>query len=200
MSETYLGERTPGDSGDLLTAITFIARSLMGQAWTATLVKVVAVHGGGVDSGPPQVDVQPLVNQLDGFSQPTPHGTVTRLPCARIQAGMAAIVCDPLVGDIGLAVFASHDITAVLATGQQSNPGSRRRFDPSDGMYVLTLIGAAPTQLALQISASGVEILGDNGNLWVEGNLGSGNGVSGMFPTLTGQTVTVTNGVITNIF
>lgn len=144
MSETYLGSRTPGDSGDLFTAISFIAKQIQEQGWTCTLVKVLAVYGGGVDV-PGQVDVQPTVNQLNGFSQPTPHGTISKLPFGRVQFGTSAIICDPAVGDIGLACFASHDISAVLATGDIANPGSRRRFDPSDGMYVISLIGQAPT-------------------------------------------------------
>lgn len=38
------------------------------------------------------------------------------------------------------------------------------------------------------------------GNVFVTGNLGSSSGVTGSFTTPTGQTVTVTNGLITNIF
>lgn len=49
------------------------------------------------------------------------------------------------------------------------------------------------------IDAAGVRITGDNGNLDVAGNLTAGNGVSGAFTTPTGQTVTVQNGIVTNI-
>ena len=52
----------------------------------------------------------------------------------------------------------------------------------------------------LQVAPSGVFIAGDNGNLAVAGNISAGNGVSGSFTTPTGQTVTVSNGIVTGIF
>jgi len=144
VSDTYLGTRIPGDTGDLLTAIHFIARQVQEQGWTATIVQVLAVYGGGLNP-PGTVDVQPMVAMLNGLNQPTPHSTVRKLPFGRIQFGESAIVCDPKVGDVGLAVFASHDISAAVASGQPSNPGSRRRFSPNDGIYVISLIGKQPT-------------------------------------------------------
>ena len=47
----------------------------------------------------------------------------------------------------------------------------------------------------LQLLESGIAAY-----LFVDGNLGAGNGASGSFTTPTGQTVTVTNGIVTNIF
>jgi hypothetical protein len=47
---------------------------------------------------------------------------------------------------------------------------------------------------------TGATIQGANGNLWVEGNLGAGNGATGSFTTPSGQTVMVQNGIITNIY
>ena len=198
--DNYIGNSTPSDTSDLLTAMAFIARQIHEAGWTATVVQVMAVYGGGPSAGPPLVDVQPLVNQINGHGQPTSQCSISKIPCGRIQTGTAAIVCDPQVGDIGLAIFADHDITSVIATGKQSNPGSWRRFDPSDGIYVITLIGAAPSSVSVTLSESGIVIGGTNGNLFVAGNLGAGNGVSGSFTTPTGQTVTVTNGIITNIY
>ena len=52
----------------------------------------------------------------------------------------------------------------------------------------------------LQVGPAGVLIAGPSGNLFVNGNLGAGNGATGVFTTPTGQTVIVTNGIITNIF
>lgn len=52
----------------------------------------------------------------------------------------------------------------------------------------------------LQVSPTGVRIAGDNGNLFVENNLGCGNGVSGSFTTPTGQTVMVSQGIIIGIY
>jgi hypothetical protein len=201
MSDTYsgyLGSRTPGDVNGFLNAVAFIARQVVEKGWSTMPVKVLAVHGGGAAAGPPTVDVLPLVNQINGFGQPTPHGTIYKLPTARTQSGLAAIVCDPSVGDIGVAVFASHDITAVVATGNISNPGSRRRFDPSDGIYVITIIGAAPSDCAVILDNTGVEVSGNNANVYVGQNLGAGNGVSTSFPAGS-QTVTVLSGIIVEV-
>jgi len=38
-----------------------------------------------------------------------------------------------------------------------------------------------------------------DGNMSVSGNLSAGNGITCMFTTLTGQTVTVQNGIVTNL-
>lgn len=43
-------------------------------------------------------------------------------------------------------------------------------------------------------------LVGVNGNMNVSGNLSAGNGITCTFTTLTGQTVTVQNGIVTNIF
>lgn len=70
--------------------------------------------------------------------------------------------------------------------------------DPSS--LVLYPVKGNPGQIALQISPSGVLITGTDGNLSVAGNISAGNGASGSFTTPTGQTVTVTNGIVTNLF
>lgn len=64
---------------------------------------------------------------------------------------------DPHVGDVGVIVTASRDISSVKATGgTQSNPGSGRRFSLSDGIYLGTVISAtAPTQY-VQFNSDGI--------------------------------------------
>lgn len=52
----------------------------------------------------------------------------------------------------------------------------------------------------VQVSSSGVRVGGANANLFVEGNLGAGNGATGSFTTPTGQTVMVVNGIIVGIY
>lgn len=156
MSNDYLGALTPPDTKGWFNVISFIARQINGQQWTGTMVKVVAVHGGGI-AAPPTVDVQPLVNQIDGAGNATPHGTIYNLPVLRAQGGLAAIIIDPVVGDIGWAAFADHDISSAKATKAQANPGSRRRFDPADGVYVATVLGAQPTTY-IMVAAGNVSI------------------------------------------
>ena len=52
----------------------------------------------------------------------------------------------------------------------------------------------------LQVAPTGVLIEGENGNLEVSGTVTVGNGASGYFTTPTGQTVTVSNGIVTGIY
>nr|WP_277350566.1 Gp138 family membrane-puncturing spike protein [Novosphingobium olei] len=95
-------------------------------------VKVLAVHD---TSSGPRVDVQIMVNQIDGAGTGIPHGTIHDLPVQTVRAGNCEIRVKPRVGDVGLVSFCHSDISAVKETGDVANPGSRRRFDWSDGIY-----------------------------------------------------------------
>ena len=152
------GQQTPFTSNSDLNTYLFIASQVLNRANTATLVKVVSVtnSGGLVAAG--SVDVHPLVNQLDGQNNAIPHGTIHRLPYFRLQGGSNAIILDPQVGDIGIAVFADHDISSVVATKAQANPGSKRRFDMADGLYLGGFLNGVPTQY-FQFNASGISVV-----------------------------------------
>jgi hypothetical protein len=83
------------------------------------------------------------------------------LPYLRVQGGANAIIIDPQPGDIGIAVFASRDITNVKSTKAQANPGSFRTHDFSDGMYIGGLLNGVPTQY-IKFSDTGIEIVSPN--------------------------------------
>lgn len=153
----YQGYRTPQDAGSEYNAIRFILRQALATLRTATLVRIVSCTNDGGLSPVGFVDVQPLVNQLDGFGNAVPHVTVYRLPYLRIQGGANAVIIDPQPGDIGVAVFADRDISSVKATRAQANPGSARMFDMADGMYLGGMLNGAPTQW-VRFSDAGIEI------------------------------------------
>lgn len=121
---------------------------LRGKAF-ATIVSVQACSndGGIVPVG--TVDVLPLVNQVDGAGNPTPHTTIYGLPYTRVQGGDNAVIIDPAVGDLGIAVFASRDISNVVATKAQAGPGSNRICDYADGMYIGGLLNGTPVNYVL---------------------------------------------------
>lgn len=121
------------------------------------LVQVVAVHGGGT-SGPPTVDVQPLVDQVNVLGARTPHGVVHGLPVFRLQAGASAIIVDPVKDDIGDAVICDRDISTVKSTGAQSGPGSFRTNSWSDGCYFGGFLNGRATRY-LMFSGSGTSIV-----------------------------------------
>ncbi len=148
------------DAIDLVSdyaATVFVIRQILAGINTATLVQVVASTADGSVAPPGFVDVQPLVQQIDGLGNVTPHGVVHRLKYLRVQGGANAVIVDPAVGDIGVAVFADRDTSGVIASGKASPPGSRRRFDYADGVYLGCIINAAPSQY-VQFSNAGIAV------------------------------------------
>lgn len=153
----YQGELTPNQAAGTFNAMNFLVQQMLARVNTATLVKVVSVTNAGGVEPVGFVDVQPLVNQLDGADKAVPHGVVRGLPYFRIQGGANAVILDPEVGDIGIAVFASKDISAVKATKAQANPGSSRRFNMADGMFLGGVLNGTPSQY-VQFDASGITV------------------------------------------
>jgi hypothetical protein len=168
----------------------------MARTWSACPVQVMAVKGGGGALGiAGTVNVHPLVNQIDGSGVATPHGTIHNLPYVRLQGGQNGIIIDPVVGDIGLAVFCDRDISAVKSSRAQANPGSRRRYNPADGVYIGGLLNAVVSQY-LQFAGgitAGTPVLNATGNVKV------GSGATGSFTSSTGQIITVAEGIIVDI-
>lgn len=135
---------------DDLNATRFVVDQALNEIVTATLVLVKSVGNG-------TVNVQPLVSQVDGAGNSYPHSIIQGMPYITLCGGSNAVVMTPVVGDIGLAVFAHSDTSAARANRKPSPPGSGRRFDWADGVYLGGLIGAAPTQF-IRIDDNGVEI------------------------------------------
>ena len=178
----------------------FLIKQAIGRMNTATLVQIVAVHApvGVVPVG--FVDVLPLVNQLDGGNNAVPHGTVYGLPYVRIQGGANAVIIDPHVGDIGVCIFAQADISAVKASKAAANPGSKRRFDMADGMYICGALNAAPVRY-MMIDDSGVTIEGV-ASVTIHGNNTTINATTATINadtlTITATTTTVDGNLIVN--
>lgn len=142
--EGFFGQQGLPDATSDLNLMYFIARQVLGQTRTAMPVKIIAVHGGGVDR-PPTVDVQPMIKQVDGQGNATEHGVIFGIATTRSQGGAGGIINDPRVGDTGIMSIADRDISSFKANnGEQSTPGSKRTFDPSDGIYHGSMLQTAP--------------------------------------------------------
>lgn len=161
-NDSYAGQMTPAVTEDLFNALSFLVTQIMNRKWTMTLCLVKTVNGGGLGV-PPTVDVQPMVNQVDGYNQKTEHGTIYGLPVFRLQGGTGAIIADPKAGDIGLMACAMRDISIVVETKAVANPGSARTYDPADGLYIGAFLGAQPEQY-VQFTDDGMKIADKNGN------------------------------------
>ena len=153
----------PNSDASGYNELAFVVNQIVGRIATSTLVRVMSVTPGpSLEIG--TVSVMPCVHQVDGAMNATPHGTVYNLPYARVQGGVNAVICDPAVGDIGWAGFCSTDISVVKASRAPGVPGSRRRFDWSDGVYLFTVIGLTPPTRYIQFTASGIAITGASGD------------------------------------
>ena len=175
--------------------LSFVIQQALANVQTATIVKVVACSNDGGLSPVGTVDVLILVNQISAQSAGTPHVTMYGLPYLRIQGGANAVIIDPQPGDIGIAVFASRDITNVKSTKAQANPGSFRMHDFSDGMYLGGLLNGVPAQY-VQFAGSGISVVSPGTitlqapNVVIEGALQQSGGNVTME-----QSLTVTGGV-----
>lgn len=139
--------------------LVFVIQQALGRINVATLVQVKAVNVGSGLAPVGTVDVLPLINQVAGDGSAVPHTTIHNLPYLRIQGGVNAIICDPAVGDIGFCVFADRDISSVQASGAQGNPGSARRFDMADGLYLGGWCSNLTPQNYLLVNASEIEMV-----------------------------------------
>lgn len=209
--------------------LAFMIRQALSKIQTAMLVQVVSCTNDGGVSPVGMVNVLILVNQQNSAGVGLTEGQLVNLPYVRIQGGLNAVILDPQPGDIGIAVFASRDISGVVATKKQANPATFRTYDFSDGLYVGGVLNAVPTQY-VQFNSEGIAVVspnqvelqvpqatslkmeiggavadtggGDfefNENVDVGGNLKVSSGASGTFSASTGQTVTVQDGIIIDI-
>jgi len=153
-TQTYTGTAPPAAYSGDWNQMEFAIRSVMAGMATTTLVQIKAVRA---QSGGYVVDVQPMVAQVDGAGNAVEHGVIHGMPVWRVQGGTSAVIVEPAVGDIGVAVFCSSDISGVKKNEAPSPPGSFRKFDWGDGIYLGGVMGAAPTQF-VRMDAAGITL------------------------------------------
>ena len=151
------GQLKPASTWGEFNNIAFTIKQALARIQTATLVQIVACTNSGGLSPVGLVDVVPMVNQLDAQGLPTPHVTIYNVPYLRIQGGANGIILDPQTGDIGICLFASRDISKIKSTKSAGNPGSRRQFSFSDGLYLGGVLNGTPSQY-VQFSAAGIKL------------------------------------------
>ena len=145
----------PSDTASEYNTDVFVINQILGKLRTCVIVRIIAVYNEGLNPVG-TVDVQPLVNMIDGANNTTPHGTIFGLPYFRLQGGSNAFIIDPSIGDVGIAVIADRDISSVKSnqsniniaqvtgTVPTFNPGSLREFDLADGIYIGGLLNQKP--------------------------------------------------------
>lgn len=216
----YFSLKDAPSSTDDYNSMVYIIRHILQGAHHCAIVRVVAVNDG-------EVDVQPMVNMLDGEGNAIEHGVVNGLRFFRMQAGTSAVIIDPRVDDIGVAVIADRDTSSVVAARDLANPGSMRSNDLADGIYFGGVLNADPEQYIsftdagikifsptlvrlespkrIEIEAPSVEVVSNYVKLdapvvSATGNVLVEGGATGTFSTPQGTVVTVKNGIVTNIY
>lgn len=123
------------------------------------------------------------------------------------------------VGCKGIAISADAYLGAVTGLGgsttpflQPGNLGAlafipigNKNFSTVDGNAVViygpngVVLRDQGADCVMTLTPAGIAVTGTNGDLSVSGNLSAGNGITCTFTTVTGQTVTVQNGIVTNL-
>lgn len=166
-----------------------LIREALDNTRTATLVQVVSVTNAGDVSAVGYVDVQVLVHRVDGAGQVIDAGIVHDVPYFRLQGGTNAVILDPEIGDIGIALMADRDISSVKATKAPAAPGSNRKHDMADALYLGGVLNGVPQQY-VRFAAGGISLVSPTkivaqapelsiiGNLSIFGGTLSHNGVN----------------------
>lgn len=153
----YPGSDNAFSGGSDFNAHSFLVAQIIARIAGATLVQVKAVTNTGGLAPVGFVDVQPMVNMIDDSGNATPHGVIHHVPYFRLQGGTDAVIIDPKLNDIGVAIFADRDISSVKATKAPANPATRRQNDMADGLYIGGVLNGTPTQyIAFESGGIGV--------------------------------------------
>lgn len=144
--ESFQGELSVEDMATEENVLFAMMRRFIGQKCFSGLVVVESVTVPDALSPVGMVTVKPMVHQVQADGVVMPHNKIYNLPYFRLQGGVNAVVIDPVVGDIGMAIFADRDISVVKETRQAGAPGSKRRNHFSDGLYVGGFLNGTPSQ------------------------------------------------------
>ena len=149
--------------------IVYLIRAIMGELNVAIPVKVTKVMAENGSVG--YVQALPLVNDMDAQGNAVDVAVIPSLPYFRLQGGKVAVITDPVVGDIGIAVFAQKDTSNVVAgTDKPVQAGSFRKFSMSDGWYIGGFLNQAP-ETFLQLNQDGTAVLTANSGVTINGNV-----------------------------
>lgn len=152
--------------GSEVNALDFFVRSIIRNSIsTAIPVVVTEVTRNGASGRAEYVSAMPLITQTDADGNAIEAVPIPKLPFFRLQHGTAAIVCDPVIGDVGLAVFAQSDVSNNNGSITPAPPATFRCFDMSDGFYLGGFFGKKP-ETFIHIEQSGeINITCKNANI-----------------------------------
>lgn len=145
-------QATLGGSAEQLAII----QSIISDIHTCDIVKVIGVSEGKTSSTG-TVTVIKLSKQVNNEGQSVSGVSIHNVPYFRLQGGASAVIIDPQVGDLGIAVFASRDISEIKKTRAESVPKTRAQYSANDALYIGGVLNGAPTQYIHFKSGGGIE-------------------------------------------
>lgn len=142
--------------------LAFLRSVLNSELNTASLVRVIGVTSNSGAIG--KVTVQPMVTQLDAQGNTILPNIIPNIPYFRYHGGNAAVILDPVIGDLGLAVFAQKDSSTVqVGDSTPRQPGSFRTFDMADGFYFGSMLATRPDTYIQFNQNQTINIVSNNG-------------------------------------
>jgi hypothetical protein len=120
----------------------FIVEQMTKGMMTAMPVIVHAVNSPDNEL----IDVMPAISQENANGDSVDHNVIYNVPVCRLQRGNSAVIMRPVVGDRGLVVFASKDISIFKKIKNFCKAGTFRTHDYADAIYIMGLCNAEPTQ------------------------------------------------------
>ena len=141
---TKRGLNTPYTDTGAYNALDFaMSQKLQNELQTVYIGRVDACSGKGSASGSGAVSATQLTAQADASGKSLPMPSMTKLPYSRTQAGIAALIIEPVPGDIGVFACCKQDISGIKqGTSEPVPAGSYRQFSQSDSV----MIGAIHTK------------------------------------------------------
>lgn len=134
-----------------------VIKSMIGGIHTCIMVEVVSVENTDQVGSIGSCSIRPMVKLIDGSNNAYERGIVQNVPYFRFQGGANAVICDPKVGDIGLALFNERDISMVKRNKTASPPNTKRQYDLNDAVYLGGFLNGTPTQY-IQFVENGINI------------------------------------------
>ena len=156
---SFKGQKDLQTQSSDYNSASFHIRQEISKLSTTTVVKIIAVNVDDKISPVGRVDVQPIVDQMDGRGQAVPHGIIYNVPYMRMQGGANAIIIDPQIDDIGLCCFSDRDISRVKETKKPALPGSKRMMSMADALYIGGILNGTPERYII-IDDAGIDIIG----------------------------------------
>ena len=119
-------------------ALDFAMEQKLRNGLTTSFVgRVDACSGKGSDDGSGSVSATQLTAQADASGKSLPMPSMSKLPYVRVQGGIAALIIDPVPGDVALFSSCKQDISGIKqGTSEPVPAGSYRQFSQSDSVMV----------------------------------------------------------------